>query len=189
MKNKLLLLASLVVTFCANAQKKKRAEKISNENLGYVVGSVTLENTRKITSNYFLYYSNDSLDALYEENAKKLIGGIRKRNRIYCTDIDIYNRPFDFKVGKSFVYLFRIEKPVGNYRFTELALFRNTGYMQSTVYLTLEIPFVIEKDKSNYIGDFVLNEKGLELKLENNFSRDSASFHKKYPQFNLSNAQ
>jgi hypothetical protein len=182
MKQKITLFLLFGICFSAFAAKKKKPKQNVKPPVGYIIGSVTLESVRRVTMDQFFYYSNDSLDALYEANKNKVFCRMKKRNKIYCVDIDKISRPYDFKLGKTFVYLFRIEKPIGKYRFTEVELSRPTvGGGYNNIILPLTAPFEIEENKAKYIGDFVLNEEELSIKLINSFDRDSMQINKKYP--------
>ena len=178
----------LAICFDSSAQTKKGRNKGTIPNAGILIGSITLENTRKMTTVYSFYYSNDSLRRKAEERKKRFFKN-PNYNSDYSVFLDIYNRPYDFKIEDKFVYLFRIEKTADNYVFDKLQLTRHAGTAFSILENLINYPFEIKEGEVKYFGDFILNEKELELRLENNFSRDSASFHKKYPQFNLSNAQ
>jgi hypothetical protein len=172
----------------SNAENKRKKNKQSIPNSGIIIGSITLENTRKMTTVYSFYYSNDSLRKKAEERKKRFFKN-PNYNSDYSVFLDVYFRPYDFKLEDKFVYLFKIEKSADKYIFDKLQLTRHAATAFSTLENKIEYPFEIKEGEVKYFGDFIFNEKELELKLENSFSRDSASFHKKYPELNLSNAQ
>lgn len=173
--------------------QKKKPKSNTDENVGYIIGSVTIKQANRNTSSQLFYYSNDSLDALYNVNSKGLFKkGLQKHNKIYCVDIDKHNRPYDFKLSKKeFVYLFKIEKPAGKYRFTETELFRISAlkYIPTSIFIPVNLPFEIEKGKATYFGNFELTEDEFKIELVNHFQRDSLQIAKKYTELNISNAQ
>jgi hypothetical protein len=186
MKNKTLWIVLLLLNFCAQAQKKKN-NYYDSSNTGIVVGTISLENMSKITSKYSFFYSNDSIKALMANAPNK--SKERKIRQKHRVELDVNYRGRDFVVDEKCYYIFKIEKPFGEYTFYEIELFCNTGYMISTWILPIKLPFTIEKNKVKYLGELNLKEKDAEFNLLDNFKIDSVQIIKKYPELNLSNAQ
>jgi hypothetical protein len=160
---------------------------VDTSSTGVIVGTISLENMRRITTKYSFFYFNDSIKALLINPSKKY--SKRKIRQKYGVELDVSYRGRDFVIDEKCYYIFKIEKPVGEYNFYEIELFRNTGYMNSTWILPITQSFTIEKNRVKYIGELNLKEKDDEFNLLNNFKTDSAQIAKKYPELNLSNAQ
>lgn len=177
----------LNVFSCDVFAQKKRNKAIDSSSKGIIVGTISLENMRKITCKYSFFYSNDSIKALIANAPNK-----SKEKKIRFNNgviLHVSYRGRDFVVGEKCFYIFKIEKPIGEYNFYQIELFRNTGYMLSTWILPINLSFKIEENRVKYIGELNLKEKDAEFTLFNNFKRDSVEIVKKYPELNLSNAQ
>ena len=152
MKRLVTLLILLFFNFCALAQKKK-SNYYDSPKTGIVVGTISLENMRKITSVYYFFYSNDSIKALLANAPNK-----SKEKKIRFNNgviLHVNYRGRDFVVGEKCFYIFKIEKPIGEYSFYEIDLLRIPGYTYkvSTSTLPINLSFKIEENRVKYIGN------------------------------------
>ena len=134
---------------------------------GMIVGTICIENKR-FDGYYFKIYNE-----------------ISTGDFIYSDEIKILGSNSDHKIGKNKYYLFSIVKPKGNYKFSEIVLFLNTGYMQSTRSAELSLPFEIKENEINYLGEIKLNTRKGIFELNNQIERDRKWFKEKFPQINF----
>lgn len=187
MKICLLLVFSLMISWEALAQRKKMAkESEAPSQAGIVVGSISLENIQKSVSNHTFYFTGQVVDSILKKYESKK-GRHQAILNSFSVDVVYWQKDF-IAEGKRF-YLFRIEKPIGKYKFHRLQLFLNTGAMISTREIVLEFPFEIEENKTKYIGELNFNVKDANVQLRDNFKIDSAQLIKKFPDLNLNNAR
>ena len=176
----------VLLVLSTSGQKKKKTVDTSKVATGIIIGSISLENRKRIVESRWFYFSNESIDhKIKYQEWKRGRGADVKRK--YC--VMITNSKPEYKIGKTKVYFFKIEQPIGDYKFYEIMSFLNSGYMQSAWVMNINVPFKIEENKTTYIGNFIFNEKGQTFKVNNNFKEDSTRFAKNYPKFDLSNAQ
>lgn len=146
---------------------------------GMIVGTISLEDRKSIASGHYFYYANDSIknklalkeyDAIMAYNSTKWKYGIIIRNS-----------EGDFTEDKKWGYMFTIVKPEGKYNFYEIEIFLNSGYMQSTWKIPINLPFEIEAGKVKYIGEINLKVKKGELNIIDKIERDRMKFKEKFP--------
>lgn len=184
MKNKTLLVGLLFLNFCAQAQKKKGAKQL--EKTGIALGTISMQNIGFITTGFYLYYNTDSMRALQQLKKNNVLNKMNFKNN-YA--IVINHGPYDFKEEKRVSFFFKIEKPIGKYKFDNLGVFKNSGMMQSLELRAIDFPFEIKEDSVLYLGDIQIDDEGNVVEMVNNFQRDSTRISKHYPKLNLSNAQ
>lgn len=178
-KNKHLLLLIVATTFLLNCSRPSALMKTDMSvfaNEGMIAGSFSLENRKTIAPSYKLNYvqieseSNSGMFAnKLEENSKTNF--LYNRGQV---DFGIMNG--DFKEGDKNVYLFNIVNKSGKYKFYEIEAFLNTGAMQSTSKLPIDIKFEIVRGKINYLGEINYNVKQAYVKLLDQIERDRLKF-------------
>lgn len=183
MKNRLLLFFLILCPPILFAQKKKTNKEQRKTELA--IGTISIQNLGFITQGFTLCYSNDSLRKVYAQQKKKLFKGVHNKN--FCVTID--HGPYDFKENNSFSFFFKIIKPVGKYEFDKLIIFKNSAYMLSNTFFSINIPFEIIENKVTYIGDILIDEQGSIVSIDNKFERDSAKLVKRYPELNVANGK
>ncbi len=171
---------NLLLISCVSLPSENLKSNIDNpKKEGMIVGTISLEDRKAIASGHFFYFANDSIrnkiaikeyDATMKYNSTKWKYGII-----------IQNSKGDFTEEKKWVYMFSIVKPEGKYKFYELEIFLNSGSMQSTWTMPIDLPFEIEAGKTKYIGEINLKVKKGEIKIIDNIERDRIKFKEKFP--------
>lgn len=180
MKNIFLSIVLLSLSSCVTMPSESLKSKIDNPNKeGMIVGTISLEDKKSIATGHYFFFANDSIrnkialreyDAIMKYNSTKWKYGVI-----------IQNSAADFKEDQKSVYLFTIVKPPGKYNFYEFELFLNSGYMQSTWKMPIDLPFEIEAGKTKYLGEINLKVKKGELQLIDRIERDRIRFKQKFP--------
>ena len=154
---------------------------IDTKNEGMIVGTISLENRTLVPPRKFFAYKAEKLP--FTEN-KKTIDSLAKSGHYedFYGSVVIQSEDGDFFDEKKAIYYFTIVKPAGNYHFYNLRIFLNTGYMQSTQLIPLNIPFEIEKGKVNYLGEIKYNVKNGTVEVINKIERDRLKFKEKFPE-------
>ena len=180
---KLTVIQFVLVTFssCVSLPSKTLKATINNpKKEGLIVGTISLENRKRIASGHYFYFANDSIKnklAIKEWDARMTYNSTKWKYGII-----IENSKGDFSEGKKWVYLFSISKPAGKYNFYEIEIFLNSGAMQSTWKIPIDLPFEIEAGKTKYIGEINLNVKNAQIQIINNLVRDRIKFKEKFPE-------
>lgn len=181
MKKLIVIIASYLFVSCSVLPSTYiKTELNPSKREGMIVGTVSLENRKSIAESHSLHFNKDGMP---KEINKKLWDSLATTNSFndYYGSIYMKNSKGDFQEGEKWVYLFNIVKPAGNYKIYELELFLNTGYMQSSWKLPLEIPIEIEEGKIKYLGEINIKVKKGELQILNNIERDRIKFKEKFP--------
>ena len=147
---------------------------------GMIVGTISLENRKLIATGHYFFYANDSIRNLVR--TKEYDGGMLKKNSTkYNYGLIIQNNNGDFREDGKWIFLYSIKKPAGKYNFYEIEIFLNSGYMQSTWKMPIEIPFEVEEGKIKYLGELNLNVKNGTIRILDKIDRDRAKFKELYP--------
>ena len=163
----LLIVIAFSFSSCVVPSDSIRTYINHNNSEGMIVGTICLEN-KKFDGYYFKYYNEISTGDFIYSGEIKILGGIS-----------------DYKIGKKRYYLFNIVKPKGNYKFSEIVLFLNTGYMQSSRSVEISLPFEIKENETNYIGEIKLNTKEGIFELNNLIESDRKWFKEKFKKINF----
>jgi hypothetical protein len=171
----------IIVHISCSSTKSTSAEKTNEK--GFIVGTLTIIDEKPRFNGYGLEYKPEG----------KEINWLSRYHKIMVHTI---SRGFkltfspDYSIGNKQVYLFVKEHKVGNYEFFNYDLFMNSGYAQSSLKSESEfsIPFSIQSDSINYIGDFIFfpvgNENGNLFEISDKFDRDIPKFKEKFPEKN-----
>lgn len=179
MKSIILLLLAISLSGCYVRPAQVPSTMDLSNNEGMIVGTLSFENEFMASESNVFFYANDSIADLL---SKKQYDAILKQNSSkYKYSIYRPGHRGNFTEEGKEIYYFSIVKPAGKYRFYASEIFRNSGYMQSTIVLPIDIPFEIEKGKVKYLGELNLNEKKGEIKLLDKRERDKARFNERYP--------
>ena len=169
----LLILTSTLIS-CKSLPAEDADAKVSDKKNGMIVGTIAIESRRNIVANHTFLYANDSI-------VKMLDAGLRPKEFKWSEHkISVSKRKGDFQEGDKWIYMFQILKPEGQYKFHTISLFLNTGYMQSTQTIRIEIPFEVEPGKVKYLGEISLDVKSGRVQLTDRIERDRLKF-KKFP--------
>jgi hypothetical protein len=95
--------------------------------------------------------------------------------------INFGNSNGDFKEGDKNVFLFNIVKTAGRYKIYEIETFLNTGSMQSTKKIPVDIKFEIVAGKIKYLGEINHKVKENITQIVDNIERDRLKFQEKNP--------
>jgi hypothetical protein len=180
MKNKILIISTIFLFIGCAIPSKNIVSSISNPTKdGMIVGTISLEDRKSTASGHYFFFGNDSIKkkiALKEYDAPLTYNSTKWKYGLI-----IRNSKGNFKEGKKDVYLFNIVKPAGKYSFYELEIFLNSGYMQSTLKMPIDLPFEIEAGKTKYIGEINLKVKKGQIQIIDNITRDRIKFKEKFP--------
>ena len=184
MKKRNLLIIILIVTnilfSCSTPSASMKSDMSIFSREGMIVGSFSLENRNTISPSFKLNYiqiesetSTNMFADLLNEN---------KTNFLYNPgQVNFGSSNGDFKEGDKNVFLFNIVKTAGKYRIYEIEAFLNTGYMQSTKKLPVDIKFEIVAGKIKYLGEINYNVKESIIKIIDNIERDRLKFQEINP--------
>lgn len=156
---------------CATLPSKDIPQNFNpDSNEGMVIGAVTIQNEKPIFNGYTFFYSGQS-----------------KRGMINICPEQTVKMKFkpDFFDNDKAVYYFSISAVPGTYKFYELSLFSNGGFMQSTKWIPLDIDFEIEKGKVKYIGEIYVNYNKEIYQLRDNKNRDLPKLKEIFPSLNI----
>lgn len=168
-----LLILTITLISCKTLAVENADEKVSEKKNGMIVGTISIENRRNIVQWHTFLYANDSIVKMIDE-------GLRPRYGWREHEIVLKKRKGDFQEGDKWIYMFQILKPEGQYKFHSIELFLNSGYMQSTQSMRIDIPFEVEPGKVKYLGEISLNVKSGRVELTDKIERDRIKF-KKFP--------
>ena len=146
---------------------------------GMIVGTISLEDRKSIATGHYFFYANDSIKKKLA--IKEYDAALNYNSTKWKYGIIIQNLKGDFTEDKKWVYMFTIVKPEGKYNFYEIEIFLNSGYMQSTWKMPINIPYEIEAGKVKYIGEINLKVKKGTLDIIDKIERDRIKFKEKFP--------
>ena len=146
---------------------------------GMIVGTISLEDRKSIATGHYFYYANDSIKSKLV--LKEYDATMKYNSTKWKYGIIIHNSKGDFTEDKKRVYMFTIVKPEGKYNFYEIEIFLNSGYMQSTWKMPINLPFEIEAGKVKYIGEINFKVKKGELNIIDKIERDRMKIKEKFP--------
>ena len=156
----------------------------SSKKEGMLVGTISLENKKSIAGRHSFSFNKanlpNELNVVIHDSLKD-----KPNYSDYYDNVNLMNGQNDFEEDGKLIYLFNIVKPAGKYKFYEVDIFLNSGYMQSTWTMPVEIPFELEEGKTKYIGEINLKVKKGELQILNKLDRDRLKFKEKYPTINF----
>nr|WP_315220921.1 hypothetical protein [uncultured Flavobacterium sp.] len=152
----------------------------SSKKEGMLVGTISLENRRIISPDFVFRIKKKDLPHILTVKVNDSLKALGDYQYNYG-GIIIDKAKGDFIENDKWVYLFNIVRPAGKYEFHQLSLLLNTGYMQSTHNLPMQIPLEIEEGKIKYIGEIKLNVKKGEIEVLDKIERDRIKFKEKYP--------
>ena len=130
-----------------------------------VIAAISIENEKPLFNSYILTYRGPK-------------NGYIRINPEQTIKMKFH--PDFFDQNKA-VYYFSITGTPGNYKFTELGLFRNTGYVQSTRSANIDFDFEIEKGKVKYVGEIYFNYKKQLILLNDEKERDIPKLKSLFP--------
>ena len=143
---------------------------------GLINGSITFPKEKAKFNGYFLALSCKSKDG---KNAKK------NSTEINFSPEQIIKMKHKGELDNGLTYLFAIERPEGDYEFSGIRLFTNSGIaiLQRNDNLNgFSIPFKVSKGEITYVGNINFNEYGSEnekiITYQNNFEKDLAGIKK-----------
>jgi hypothetical protein len=149
---------------------------------GLIFGSITFPNQKARFNGYFLRLTYKSTD---EKISKK------NATEIQITPAQIIKMKHRGQLDDGLTYLFAIERPEGDYEFSGIRLFSNSGVaiLQRNDNLNgFSIPFKVNKGEIIYVGNINFNEYGSEsdevITYQNNFEKDLAGIKKAQPYMN-----
>ena len=168
-----LLFLTTTLISCKSLPAENADAKVSEKKNGMIVGTIAIENRRNIVTMHTFLYANDSIVQMIDE-------GLNPKFKWRENEITVSKRKGDFQEGDKWVYMFQILKPEGHYKFHSISLFLNSGYMQSTQTMRIDIPFDVEPGKVKYLGEISLDVKKGRVQLTDKIDRDRLKF-KKFP--------
>jgi hypothetical protein len=146
---------------------------------GLIFGSMTFPREKAKFNGYFLGLSCKSID---EKIARK------NSTELHFSPEQIIKMKHKGELDNGLTYLFVIERLEGDYEFSGIRLFSNSGIavLQRNDYLNnFSIPFKVTKGEITYVGNINLNEYGSEnekvITYKNNFEKDLAGIKKIQP--------
>lgn len=185
MKKAVILFLVIIIFGCSS---NKSTSNSSSKGYGFIAGTLTIIDEKPRFNAYNLEYKT---------KGKK----ITMYSNYHIIHVNAKGMGFklkfspDYSIGNKRVYLFVKEHKVGEYEFFNYDLFTNLGLSQSHLKSKSEfsLPFNVQKDSINYIGDFLFypngNENGKLFELSDKYSRDSLKFKEKYPTRNWKTLQ
>jgi hypothetical protein len=175
----------LIFTSCVTINYERVKTFIdSNKKEGMLVGTISLENRKSIAGRHSFSFNKanlpNELNVVIHDSLKN-----KPNYSDYYDNVNLMNGEGDFEEDGKLIYLFNIVKPAGKYKFYQINIFLNSGNMQSSWTMPIEIPFQIEEGKTKYIGEINLKVKKGELQILNKIDRDRLKFKEKYPTINF----
>ncbi|MCF1192027.1 hypothetical protein LRR18_10575 [Mangrovimonas sp. AS39] len=165
----------MLLTFAISCGGEKIMIRNAEKGHGYILASITLLDGKPKFNNYGLEFKPEGKEiGLFDSN-----GGLR-----------IQRDSQHYKTDNSRVYLILKELKVGNYEFFDYHLIQNFGYSASHIRSKKEfsIPFSVQEDSINYIGDFTFypqsNDNGNLFVISDKYDRDIMKLKEKYPRIN-----
>lgn len=181
MKKTLLSIIIIVSIFgCVRLPSNDLKTEINSSNReGMIVGTISLEDRKLIATGHYFFYANDSIRNKIAE--REYDATLKSNSTKWNHGIIISNSNGDFKEGEKQIYLFTIVRPEGKFNFYEIEIFLNSGYMQSSWKLPIDLPFEIQAGKTKYIGELNLKVKKGAFQVLNEIDRDRMLFLEKFP--------
>ncbi|PWK18730.1 hypothetical protein [Xanthomarina spongicola] len=172
MKKTIWILIFMIAMSCGGEKIMIRNAAPGN---GYIIGTFTLIDEKPRYNGYgLLYKPEDKKLGFFDDSF----------------GISISRGLPHQKVENKRVYLFIKEHKVGDYEFFNYILSTNLGYSQKSIKSKKEfsIPFKVQEDSINYIGDFTFypngNENGNLFVIQDKFEQDLPKLKEKYPRKN-----
>lgn len=177
----LILLSIFIVQSCAvsgmsSEQMTFRPQTSQN---GLIFGSITFPKEKAKFNGYFLRLTCKSVDG---KTASK------NSTEIHFSPEQIIKMKHKGELDNGLTYLFAIERPEGDYEFSGIRLFTNSGIamLQRNDNLNgFSIPFKVNKGEITYVGNINFNEYGGEneriITYQNNFEKDLSGIKKAQP--------
>ena len=176
-----ILISIFIIQSCA-------APAMSSENItfrpqtsqnGLIFGSITFPKEKAKFNGYFLRLSCKSSD---EKTSRK------NSTEIQFSPEQIIKMKHKGELDYGLTYLFAIERPEGDYEFSGMRLFTNSGIavLQRNDNLNnFSIPFRVNKGEITYVGNINFNEYAganeKKITYKNNFEKDLAGIKKVQP--------
>lgn len=146
---------------------------------GLIFGSITFPKEKANFNGYFLKVSCLSADS---KNAKK------NGTEIHFSPEQFIKMKHIGALDNGRTYLFAIERPEGDYEFSGIRLFTNSGFailQRNDILNGFSIPFKVNKGEITYVGNINFNEYGSGnekvITYQNNFEKDLAGIKKAQP--------
>ncbi|MCX7551726.1 hypothetical protein [Xanthomarina sp. F2636L] len=171
---KKLTVLSIVILFFSCNSKKIMVRNPADGN-GYIVGAITIINEKPKYSSYGFKFKPEDKDVTWLYNGDGLA---------------ILRSSPHLKIDNKKVYLFVLELKVGDYEFYDYNLVTNTGigYAIKSSKNKFNIPFKVEADAINYIGNIAFfpnyNINDTVILISDNFEEDLGLLKEKYPRKN-----
>lgn len=146
---------------------------------GLIFGSITFPKEKAKYNGYFLRLTSKSTDG---KTASK------NSTEIHFSPEQIIKMKHKGELDNGLTYLFAIERPEGDYEFSGIRLFTNSGIalLQRNDNLNgFSIPFKVNKGEITYVGNINFNEYGgvneRVITYQNNFEKDLSGIKKAQP--------
>ncbi|RTY83117.1 hypothetical protein EKL97_02970 [Flavobacterium sp. LS1P28] len=179
-RNLSILIITNILFSCSTPSASMKSEMNTFSKEGMITGSFSLENRKTISPVYKINYVQIESETSTNMFADKL--NEKKTNFLYNPgQITFGSTNGDFTEDDKNVYLFNIVKTAGKYRIYEIEAFLNTGYMQSTKKIPVDIKFEIMAGKIKYLGEINYNVKENIIKIIDNIERDRLKFQEINP--------
>jgi len=176
----IILITTIVLFSCSKPSDSMKSEMSIFSREGMIVGSFSIENRKTISPSFKLNYIQIESESSTKMFADKL--NENKTNFMYNRgQINFGNSNGDFKEGDKNVFLFNIVKTAGRYKIYEIETFLNTGSMQSTKKIPVDIKFEIVAGKIKYLGEINHKVKENITQIVDNIERDRLKFQEKNP--------
>ncbi len=176
MKQFLLLLIMTFLLSCATQPSTKIPTNFDqNSNEGMIIGTIAFKNEKPIFNGYFFYYIG--------KDDKKT----SHNKMININPEQIVKMKFNpnFYDNEKAVYYFSITQPPGDYKFVNLGIFENGGYIQSSQSIPMDISFNIEKGKIKYLGEIYVDYRNQLIILNDEKSRDIPKISNEFPNLKI----
>lgn len=179
-RNLSILIIINILFSCSTPSASMKSEMNTFSKEGMITGSFSSKNRKTISPVYKINYVQIESETSTNMFADKL--NEKKTNFLYNHgQINFGSTNGDFTEDDKNVYLFNIVTTAGKFKIYEIEAFLNTGYMQSTKKIPVDIKFEIIAGKTNYLGEINYNVQKNVVKTINNIQRDRLKFEKKNP--------
>ncbi|MDR0227450.1 MAG: hypothetical protein LBI72_00035 [Flavobacteriaceae bacterium] len=163
----IILVQSCAVTALSSEPMSFKKETAQN---GLIIGSITFPKEKARFNGYFIRVSAKDID---EKVARK------NSTEIQINPKQIWKVEHKGQLDNGRTYLFAIERPEGEYEFSSIRLFTNSGIaaLQRTDYSgSFSIPFDVKKGEITYVGNIIFNEfadtNNTQVSYKNNYEKD-----------------
>jgi len=176
MKQFLLLLSVAFLLSCASQPSAKIPTTFDSDSSdGMVIGTIAFKNEKPIFNGYLFYYAG-------KDDTK-----ITHNKMISISPEQVVAMKFNpnFYDQEKAVYYFSITQPPGDYKFVNLGIFENGGFIQSNQHLPMNIEFNIEKGKIKYLGEIYVDYRKQSVMLTDQESRDLPKINTAFPQLKI----